>query len=903
MNRSHSTRQALGRTVLIAILIAASAHAALDGATPAAVGSAPLTSNGEVTATQTPIVNTGGVYYIGDDIPIVVTTQAGTVSYTLEKIRVDAESIVGETFSGTGTVSDVAGIGRVAFLPTSMLTKKGVYFVSGTGISRRRILLVDPLPTIQDATTWPFGLITSRDQIEQGAALAEEFYRVGIRFFHFDYPISTINSIGASSDPNAGRISAGFESFLNRAAELGIQPIFKLMSHYSQISGPTNLNGNFYNGLRKIQTYYQGKIRYWTIGNEVEGGGYSVFSPTEYANVIKNMSITLKGVDPNVKIIAGEFYSAYGNQHLDTLIQPQYRDYWDVLSGHRMVGLGMGTAPVSEYIADLEGLNKPVWDTEANGTIYGGPSEWSWYQQSRFPIESDSDVHSGINKHIVRTLCLQTLDGSQWRPAFYNPDQPCIGANLHISMHYNANWETLWALRRHWINNFDQPSEMNEKVANFRTVADMLYGAKGVTRIPNTDVANPYNASPTAKYVRADGYIYQYGPEYLVMMWQNTGQSSNDREMILTTDDAITLVDAQGNAYPLQNNNGQVKVWVGPEAIYLRGFTEIPVFALDSTSDDAPYFVTAPVTQAVVGQPYYYTAWAYDSDRPASGEDSLPRITYSLVNGPSGMTIQHGRLAWTPASPGAYTITIRATSAHGSSKTVDQTFTLNVVSAATNLAPIILSRPTTFGPTGYVWRYNLNAHDPNGSTVAYALIQAPAGMTIDSSSGFIQWTPQASGQYPVTVSASDGSASTTQSFAAWVSDAPGVLPLASMSASPGAADLNQTITYAISLPGTGRPITVTDVLPAQLDHLSSTTECPGGPVVYNSGTRQVSYVGTLNVGPPCAIQIATRVNTGQRMAVVNTASIDDDLLAPYNISATVVLNGFKVHLPLILKNR
>jgi hypothetical protein len=757
--------------------------------TPTMIPTIPQTGSACSTSLATSsIIETGDVYFIGDDIPVPVSIQADTVNYALERVRVDSDSIVGETYTGAGCVSDVAGVGRVAFLPTSMLVNKGVYFLSGADISRRRVLLVDPVPDIQDATTWPFGLIASTDKIDRGAPMAEEFYRVGMRWFHFDYPIGgefyfdwpySINAIGASSDPDAGRVTPGFQAFIDRAAELGIHPMFKLMNHYSDIAGPTDLNDDFYSGLRKIQTYYQGKLKYWIVGNEVEGGGYSQFTPEQFAETIRNMSIVLKSVDPEVKIIAGEFYDAF-NQHLDRLIQPAYRDYWDILSGHNVVRVGSGNASVSEYIANLEGLDKPFWDTEANGTTFGGPSEWSNYMQSRFPVVYDEDLHSGVAKHIIRAFCLETRSGERWLPAFYDPGQPCLGAGMFIGMHYDANWETQWALRRHWINSLEQPSEQNNKVAAFRAAADMLYGTQGVTRIPNTDVPDPYRAAPGETYERADGYIYRYGQEYLVMLWQNTGDSSQNREMILTTDDPIVLFDSLGNRYPLRNDSGRVKVWVGPDLVYLRGFTSIPAFSLDRAGDDAPYFVTTPSTQAIVGQTYYYNAWAYDSDVPAAGQDSLPRITYEVVEAPDGMTLAVHRpesqparaalLAWTPSSPGTYNVALRATSEHGAARSADQTFSIEVLPEGSNAAPHILSYPvTTFGRVNFVWWYNVNAHDVDGDNVIYMLAQAPAGMIIDPASGFVQWTPTAPGEYPVIVTASDGEAASSQEFVIRVS--------------------------------------------------------------------------------------------------------------------------------------
>jgi len=723
---------------------------------------------------QTSVIDSGNVYFIGQEIP--VPTSSTSVSFALEWDLIDGDSTAGEVYSGNARVS-----GGIAYIPTSNIIKKGIYFLAGTGISRRRIFLTDPLPQVSDPTTWPFGLITSSDKPEQGAAMAEEMYRVGIKFFHFDYPISTINSIGASSDPNAGRISAGFDSFITRAAQLGINPVFKLMNHYSQIAGPNDLNGNFYSGLQKIQTYYKGKQKYWTISNEPEGGGYSQFSPQQLAGTIKNMSIVLKGVDPNVKIIAGEFYggcSTDTSTHCGLLISSAYRNYWDFLSSHNFVRINNGNQPVSNYLDAMNsvGISKPIWETEANGTMFGGPSEYSGYMFSGFPTYGDSDVHSSINKYMIRTFCLESLSGNLWVPARYNPNQPCLGADLFIAMHYNANWETMWALKRHWISNTVQPEEMNHKVADFRGATDMLYGSKGVTRIPNlepTAECNTNSVGTTYDYCGADGYIYKHGPEYLVMLWRNTGDSGQDREVVITTNPADKIVgfDSFGNPYPLRNTNGQIKVWVRSEVFYIRGLSQLPVFTPELSNNNTPYFVTQPVIQAVAGKPYYYNAWAYDSDT-GSGNNSMPLITYQLVNSPSGMTMARtdstetrtALVSWPNPAQGVYQVIIRATSTQGAGQNVDQIFTLNVAAANTNLAPVIISNPlTVFARVGFIWRYNLRVFDPNGDLVTYSLPQKPTGMIVDSN-GFIQWTPGQSGSFPVTVSVSDGQLATTQVF-------------------------------------------------------------------------------------------------------------------------------------------
>jgi predicted extracellular nuclease len=83
----------------------------------------------------------------------------------------------------------------------------------------------------------------------------------------------------------------------------------------------------------------------------------------------------------------------------------------------------------------------------------------------------------------------------------------------------------------------------------------------------------------------------------------------------------------------------------------------------------APRFDSAPPTDAVVGQPYAYTALASGTPAPA----------VALGAGPPGMTFDSGTglLSWTPAvAPGAYPVTLRAD--NGVPPAAVQTFTVVV---------------------------------------------------------------------------------------------------------------------------------------------------------------------------------------------------------------------------------
>ena len=81
-----------------------------------------------------------------------------------------------------------------------------------------------------------------------------------------------------------------------------------------------------------------------------------------------------------------------------------------------------------------------------------------------------------------------------------------------------------------------------------------------------------------------------------------------------------------------------------------------------------------------------------------------------------------------------------------------------------NNSPIIESDPITTAKEGATYTYDVEATDPNGDTLTYSLTAGPTGMTINSSTGVINWTPDSAGSFEVTVEVSDGSKTDTQPF-------------------------------------------------------------------------------------------------------------------------------------------
>ncbi|WP_412069095.1 lamin tail domain-containing protein [Rubrivirga sp. IMCC43871] len=69
--------------------------------------------------------------------------------------------------------------------------------------------------------------------------------------------------------------------------------------------------------------------------------------------------------------------------------------------------------------------------------------------------------------------------------------------------------------------------------------------------------------------------------------------------------------------------------------------------------------------------------------------------------------------------------------------------------------------PDAFVDGGTPIAFDYDAEDPEGDPVTFALIDGPAGATIDPATGVFAWTTSTTGVYAVTVSATDGTASAT----------------------------------------------------------------------------------------------------------------------------------------------
>jgi hypothetical protein len=182
--------------------------------------------------------------------------------------------------------------------------------------------------------------------------------------------------------------------------------------------------------------------------------------------------------------------------------------------------------------------------------------------------------------------------------------------------------------------------------------------------------------------------------------------------------------------------------------------------------NDPPVFSSVPVASAVQGALYSYDADAADPDTGTT-------LAFSLVSGPAGMSVAaaSGLVTWTPSANqvGSASVTLRVSDG---SLSAEQSFTIAV--ANVNDAPVFTSAPPTSATERTLYAYDADAADPDaGTTLAFSLVTAPAGMVVDAASGRVEWTPTSSqlGSSPVTLRVSDGSLFADQSFAISVADA------------------------------------------------------------------------------------------------------------------------------------
>ena len=261
---------------------------------------------------------------------------------------------------------------------------------------------------------------------------------------------------------------------------------------------------------------------------------------------------------------------------------------------------------------------------------------------------------------------------------------------------------------------------------------------------------------------------FRNGSGFVTVLW--TGRVTVATNLVLEF--PATAVQATAGANTIEFTR------TGPSptgSSYWIQYDYVRLEALDGGGNTAPV-LSGVADQAIDEQvPWSVQLTASDADLPAQV------LSYSLVSGPSGLTVGAGGLvSWTPTEaqgPGEYEVTVQVRD-NGEPPLGDMKgFRITV--REVNMAPVLSGLADRAIDEQVPWSLQLTASDADlpAQVLSYSLVSGPSGLTVGAG-GLVSWTPtgtQGPGEYEVTVRVSDSGVpplSDSRTFRVTVHDAP-----------------------------------------------------------------------------------------------------------------------------------
>jgi hypothetical protein len=288
--------------------------------------------------------------------------------------------------------------------------------------------------------------------------------------------------------------------------------------------------------------------------------------------------------------------------------------------------------------------------------------------------------------------------------------------------------------------------------------------------------------------------------------------------------------------------------------------------------DVAPSITSKATDTGVAG-----TAYSYQITGTASP------VSYGATGLPGWLSVntETGLISGTPPGGGTYTFSPTATNVSG---TGTELVTLTVSNNSSS-APVLTSATTASGTVGSSFSYQITA---TNSPTSYSALSLPAGLVFNSTTGTITGTPSTVGTYPVPISATNASGSSSAVLTLTVSPiiAPVITSPTMLSCTPA-----NSVSYQIT--GTNAPTSFSaSGLPTGLNYDSSSGIISGTPAT--TGTSMVTLSATNTVGTGTATLALVVQQSGAVLPVVTSSSQSSTatLTFSYQVSATNNPNSF-----------
>ena len=424
-------------------------------------------------------------------------------------------------------------------------------------------------------------------------------------------------------------------------------------------------------------------------------------------------------------------------------------------------------------------------------------------------------------------------------------------------------------------------------------LVEAAYEYAGVDLVSNDDEGNgeellPYwiltPAEQWYKTVPASGVLVQNIPPKISNLEITSGGSINTNSLVLITCNAsdadkdsltyiwtipeygnfITFTKGKSISWKAPNEEGDYKISCRVIDNYGGEDSESKDISVGGSTGSAVSSIEVfPETMNIkVGNSQSIESITAHYDNESTADIALNACTYSSNN--TGVAIVDDIGMITAIALGNATITVVYTEGYTEGD-ITKTDTVAVtVSADVNHPPGITSAAVTSATKGQLYSYDVNATDPDvGDTLTYSLTTELSGMNINSSTGLITWTPTTSGDYNVTVKASDGVLFATQSFTVTVSESNHAPVISNLSADPPSVNINQTTTITC--------------IASDLD---------GDPLTYDWTVNAGSFEGDIS-----GSSVTWRAPSTEGNYSVECEVSDGELIATQNFTVTVEENG------------